>query len=125
MNDAPPGKPFIGAVALVCGLAALLAGVAIYVTHQSHRSGAAEPFSTAEFLASLGIEPPRLTWVGLQHDIDWIMASSAAAVLSCAGVILAGLGGARVLSWRRRKASFAQRWLQNQQAKAARERVGN
>jgi len=91
----PSAKTYAGWGAKILGGVAVLAAVALALWHvfQFLRDGIWPNYPSARMLADLGIPSPGISWLALQHAIDWVLSWSAAGVLTCFGLILAFIGG--------------------------------
>jgi hypothetical protein len=106
---AEPKKPWIAYLMMWLGFFAMLGGLIIAVSQVFHwaKKGSSFSYPMTALFADLHIGHPKVSWVGIQNVIDWIMASPSLAVLWIGGAPLALLGGALVSGYEERKKQAA------------------
>lgn len=92
---AAPPKPYGAYAILWIGGAMLAVAILLGMFHGYEwlRYGAITPYSTAWLFADIGIGYPRVSWIGVQNVIDWIMHASAGFVLFFTGLLLCWWAG--------------------------------
>lgn len=91
----PPPKPYIARAGVALCICAFLLGILIGALHLLAwlKNGVSEDYSFGAFLDDIRLGRPHITWVGIQHILDWVMAQSAAFVLIVGGTLLGWLFG--------------------------------
>jgi hypothetical protein len=93
-EETPSAKTYLGwGLTIISGLA-VLAAVALALWHVFEwlRDGIWPSYPAVRMLADLAIPYPSVSWPWLQGAIDWILAWSAAGLLTCLGIIVAIVG---------------------------------
>jgi hypothetical protein len=90
MEETPSAKTRLGWGVAILGGLALLAALVLALWHVVEwlRDGIWPQYAAAALLADLGIARPVLPWPWAEGAIGWILAWSAAGVLTCSGILL-------------------------------------
>lgn len=94
--EAAPPKPYGAYAALWIGGGMMIFGAGLGIAHAYEwlRYGASGSYHVSALFADIPLGYPRVSWVGVQSVIDWIMASPAGWVLFISGGLLCWIGGA-------------------------------
>ena len=109
---------------MVAGGFAVLAGIITGGLHLLSwlQDGVWPSYSTAQMLRDLGLGEPRVSWVGVQKILDWILAASAVGFLVWGGLMLTGIGSMMWEAHEGRSRDFERRRRERESERIATER---
>jgi hypothetical protein len=90
-----PANTVAGCLVGVIGLLMMAGAGGIILAHmyQWMKYGTWPSYSTVQLFRDVGLPYPRVSWIGVQHVIDWAMRAHAATFIFFCGLAVAMLGG--------------------------------